>query len=417
MKKSAPPQSTAIPLPQDLEQLKAEVETALGEVRPAGSPNSHDEPRGLMLSSRTDGGRELPPYFLVYFVLVDLLGFFHMGQWEKTAWCVPIRFRGQLYAIEHRKMGLGIFAPTLDPQARMSAPPSHQAEADAVEICKLVKGAVKAAAPYFEWRALQAASTSQLNVTNKSSELFERYEHFRDESQRLAAASEEGMKKCREENEESSPFDPPSHRSIDQWLVARRASEEAKWNAQAAIEAYFSWTEHAFIHIAILQSRLRVGTEVAELAGAEWKTKFKAALDISDNETKGHYDRLLDIRAQLRNFLAHGAFGKKGEAFHFHSGAGAVPLLLTDDLRRRYVLTSGPAFDETYALQEIEKFTAHLWTGARLPARKYIFSHLPAILSLATDGTYRKSMRSEVAMDRLVKRLTSSFDDARNMDW
>lgn len=299
----------------------------------------------------------------------------------------------------------------------MSAPPSEEAEADAVEICELVRAAVAAATPYFEWRALQAASTSQLNVLNKSSELFDRFEHFRGEFQRLAEASQEARRAARTESEGTSAFDPPSRRSIDHWLAARRISMESRWSAQAAIEAYFSWTEHAFIHIAILQGRLRVGTDVAEIAAADWKAKFKVALDLTNTETKKHYDVLLDIRAQLRNFLAHGAFGKNGEAFLFHSGAGAVPLLLTDDQRHRYALTSNPAFDETWALRAIEDFTTHLWTGQRLHARRYIFSNLPTILSLAADGTYERSMRSEAAMDSLVERLTHSFDAALDMDW
>ena len=87
------------------------------------------------------------------------------------------------------------------------------------------------------------------------------------------------------------------------------------WYALAAIEAFFSWTEHAFIHLAILQGKLTVGTQVAELAEDNWNAKFKAALDISDKETKEHYDKLLDLRAQVRNFVAHGAFGKEGKHF------------------------------------------------------------------------------------------------------
>jgi hypothetical protein len=77
---------------------------ALGALEPAGAPKSEVETRGLMLSSRTDGGRNLPAYYLVYFLLVDLLGFPNLGQWEKVAWTVPVRYYGRLYGIEHRKM-------------------------------------------------------------------------------------------------------------------------------------------------------------------------------------------------------------------------------------------------------------------------------------------------------------------------
>jgi hypothetical protein len=45
----------------------------------------------------------------------------------------------------------------------------------------------------------------------------------------------------------------------------------------AAIDAFFSWTEHIFIHIAILNSSITTGEDFAALSGAEWNVKFKRA--------------------------------------------------------------------------------------------------------------------------------------------
>lgn len=396
----------------EMQRIREAALKVLGALEPAGPLKSDIETRGLMLSSRTNGGRALPEYYLVYFLLVDLLGFPNLGQWEKVAWTVPVRYRGRLYGIEHRKMGLGIFAPTLDPNARMNAPPSEEAEADAREIAALITKAVAVAQPYFEWRAEQAASISQLNVLNRSAWLFERYEFFRD---RFKALSQEAEQRKKEKNIKK--------KTLDDWTMVTTGTfpsyallKEAEWNAQAAVEAFFSWTEHAFIHLAILQGRLHSGEDVANLAEADWKTKFKSALDIADQETKKHYDSLLDLRAQLRNFMAHGAFGKRGEAFRFHSGAGAVPLLLTGLQKHRYSLTGKPAFDERLAIAEIEQFIDHLWSGSRLSARHYVFSSLPSILTLVGDGTYARAMQSEEDMKEFVEYLTYQFDNAANMD-
>ncbi len=366
-----------------------------------------------MLSSRTNGGRTLPEYYLVYFLLVDLLGFPNMGQWEKSAWNVPIRYRGRLYGVEHRKMGLGVFAPTLDPHARMSGPPTAEAEADAKEIAARITRAVKVAEPYFEWRAEQAASTSQLNVLNKSDWLFERYEFFRGRFESLTNEAEQRKNERNITKETLADGTAVTTGSFPSYSLRR----EAEWNAQAAVEAFFSWTEHAFIHLAILQGQLQSGDDVASLAEADWKAKFKAALDISDSETKKHYDNLLDLRAQLRNFMAHGAFGKRGEAFRFHSGAGAVPLLLTGSQKHRYSLTGKAAFDERWAITAIEQFIDHLWSGSRLPARHFVFSSLPSILTLVSDGTYARCMQSEDDMKEFVEHLAHQFDNAANMDW
>lgn len=394
------------------EKLRESALAALGELEPAGAPRSNEEGRGLILSVRTEAGRSLPSHFLVYFLLVDLLSFPSLGQWEKTAWAVPVRFRGRLYVIEHKKMGIGVFAPNLDPEARMSGRPSWQAEDDAAAIVALVKAAIAVAEPYFRWRAQQAISTSEINVVNNSRELFNRYSYFRDrfrdidrESQALAVH----MASQRE-----SPYSPVDQ---DRILSSVSLRKHLKWNAQAAIEAFFSWTEHVFIHIAILRGRVTLGTQVAELAEANWSTKFKAALDLEHGETKARYDKLLDIRAQVRNFVAHGAFGKEGQAFSFHSGAGAVPVLLTSNRDHPVSLTGRLAFNEASAVSEIERFLDNLWVGALAPARLYLFSELPSILSYTVDGTYTQAMTSEADMNGFVQHLTSRMEQAADMDW
>lgn len=400
-------------LPPAMQRVREAASKAISALEPAGAPNSQIEEKGLFLSSRTNGGRNLPPYYLVYFLFVDLLGFPNLGQWEKVAWSVPVRYRGRLYGIEHRKMGLGIFAPNLDPSARMSTTPSEEAEADARDIASLIKKGVATAEPYFEWRAEQAAVGAQLNVVNNSDWLFERYEFFRDRFEALSAEAELRKKEKNIKKKTLEDGTVMTSGSFPSFALRRKA----EWNAQAAVEAFFSWTEHAFIHLAILQGSLHSGEDVARMAEEDWKTKFKAALDVSNKQTKKHYDNLLDLRAQIRNFMAHGAFGKRGEAFRFHSGAGAVPVLLTGRQMHRYSLTGEPAFDEKWAIAEIETFIKHLWSGPRKPARHYLVSGLPSILTYVADGTYARAMESVDEMKEFVDHLTHQFDNAANMDW
>lgn len=408
-------QSTFSPqLPPELERVRNECLRALGQVKQAGLPEGAVESRGLILSSRTRASRELPAYYLIYFLLVDLLQYPHLGRLEKVAWVVPIRFEGRLYSIEHRKMGIGIFSPNLDPLATRSVTPTEQAERDSEAIARAIKLAVGMAQPYFGWRAAQAASTSDLNVTNVSGPLFERYVYFRDEHHRLTAQVETFKNRPAEKKADWTAGDTSDFGEV---MRAYENHRKSKWNAQAAIEAFFSWTEHVFIQLAILQGKLSLGSEVAELANADWKAKFKAALDLSDMETKQHYDVLLDLRAQIRNFMAHGAFGKRGEAFHFHSGAGAVPVLLSRGGQYGYSLAGDPSFDEKGAIEQIEAFVAHLWTGSREAAKPYIFSSLPTILSFVVNGKYAEAMTSKHDMSQLVGWLTRESDQAANMDY
>lgn len=54
--------------------------------------------------------------------------------------------------------------------------------------------------------------------------------------------------------------------------------------------------------------------------------KFKLAIDINSSSLKLFYDRLLILRKQVRNFVAHGAFGKDGQALEFHSSVGCATI-------------------------------------------------------------------------------------------
>lgn len=406
-------------LPPELIKVREIAKKALGSLVPAGDPKSDEEARGLMLSSRTEAGRGLPDYYLVYFLLVDLLGFSHVGPGEKSAWIVPVRIEGRLYGIEHAKSGLGVFAPTLEPSVTKSGRPTSEAEADAKKIVALIRRAVIAAEPYFVWRAEFAAKGIDLNVKNRSTWLFSRYQFFREQYLSLKTEREtaESERKADLEQRMSESTSISLRDALSLGFAGNAPADEAEWCAQAAIEAFFSWTEHVFIHLGILQGHVRTGEKVAELASFDWKAKFKVALNLSDPATKKHYDALMELRFQVRNFMAHGAFGKRGEAFDFHSGAGAVPVLLTGSQQHRFALSGNVAFAEAEAIAEIDRFIEHLWTDTRSPAQEYLASGIPTILSYANDGTYLKAMESESEMSSFLEHLQYQIDTAANMDF
>ena len=400
-------------LPPELLAVRDTVLSAMGDLVPAGPPASKEEAKSFLLSSWTKAGRNLPPYYLVHFLLIDLLRFPYLGQWEKTAWAVPVRLEGKLYGVEHRKMGIGVFAPNQNPLARSSGVATEDDESDAREIVQRIRRAVELASPYFEWRAQMAAKGRDINVVNTSAMLFQRYRFF---CEQFELKTSDSLLR-RDETTKVDDGLPGYKLRFAHMFPGIRLNEEAQWSAQAAIDAFFSWTEHVFIHLAVLQGCIQTGEEVAILAAADWKTKFRAALDINDIVTKSHYDNLLTLRTQIRNYMAHGAFGKRGEAFYFHSGAGAVPVLLTRSPAHRYSLTAGPEFDERSALQQIEAFITHLWSGSREPAREYVESAIPTVLTFASDGTYQSAMRSVDAMTELIKRQLAAQERAANMDW
>jgi hypothetical protein len=194
---------------------------------------------------------------------------------------------------------------------------------------------------------------------------------------------------------------------------------QSSWLGIAAIEAFFSWTEHVLIHLAILQGKIKTGEEVADLAEAEWAEKVKVAIGLDDPTVKALYDELLKIRRQIRNYMAHGAFGKHGEAFDFHSSAGAVPVNLTDpEGRDRFSIRFVPSFGEAAAIATAEVFIEKLWAGDLAPAKMYLQeASMPVILTYASDGTYESAMSSPESMEEFIDGLAHEMDDAANMDW
>lgn len=385
---------TAIALPIELERVRKKSMQVIHPIRPADEQSNADD-KFLFNAKRTKAGRGLPDYFLVYFLLVDLLRFPNLGQFEKIAWSIPIDFNGKAFLIEYRKFGVGVFA--------------HDAEAeetDAQQIVTLIQKGVKVAEPFFDWLAERAVEKSELNVINRSDLLYERYEYFL----RLYKA------------EINRGADGPSSEgevSRESLMKAYSATRDKKWLALAAIDSFFSWTEHVFIHLAILQGKITTGTEVADLAKADWEEKFKKSVGLEEPEIKPLYDDLLHIRRQLRNFMAHGAFGKRGEAFHFHSSTGAVPVFMPHKKgQQRFALSEQFGFNDDSSLKTIENFINLLWSGNRTPAKLYIQdADLPLILTSASDGTYSQAMQSVEDMQLHIDRINYLVDQAANMDW
>jgi hypothetical protein len=267
------------------------------------------------------------------------------------------------------------------------------------------------ARPYFDWRAEEAVKQSKLNVINRAGELFARYEFFAT----LYQTRRDEAERRRDEKVETRIGENASRISFPAYNLKR----EARWFALSAIECFFSWTEHIFIHLAVLHCRCSTGEQVAKLAAAEWATKYKAALDLSEPTTKKLYDELSVLRRQLRNFIAHGAFGKDGEAFDFHSTAGAVPVLLPYKRERSsFQFGQGVELVPDKAMALIRAFIDHLWSGSRAPAWIHIQHYeLPLILTKAASGEYALAMASTETMEEFARHEAELMDRYANMDF
>ncbi|RZA02885.1 MAG: hypothetical protein EOP47_05275 [Sphingobacteriaceae bacterium] len=388
---------------QEIAKLRADALKILSPIKPADENTKADE-KLLFTAQRSDAGRLLPQYFLVYFLFSDLLGFRNLGRFEKVAWSFPIDFEGQAYLIEHRKFGLGIFIQ------------NKENEDSAKIIANKITKAVKKIKPFYNHLAEEAVINSKLNIENNNQGLFSRYNYLRKlfDKQIALYIKNKDVVKTKEYFDKDGKF-----RSSSSSMVGFKYLHQANWLAISCIDAFYSWTEHLFIHLTIVGHQLSEGEQIIKLIEAEWKEKFRRAIPIQDKEIKLIYDELLTVRQQLRNFVAHGAFGKNGNAFHFHSKTGAVPVLLNhNQTKNRFSLSGSLSFNELAVMDLIDKFIKLLWEGPLKPAMYYTQKlGLPTILTLAKNGQYEMAMSDFSIMEHFAEHISREIDNAANMDW
>lgn len=385
------------------------TERALNEIRPIKPASlSQEQWRQVAVQSlRTDYGNRLPEYYLVYMLLVDLLRFDAFGPFDKVAWSIPIEFDGRVYLVEHRQRGLGVFAPRFP-----------DAELQVAKILRRISNAISTAEPYFRWRARRAIENSQVSVTNLSSRLYDRYCFFL-EQYRL---------KCREAEENAGRVERTYYRNgiIGESYPEVQLRREIEWLAFSVIDSFFSWSEHIFVHLAILRGKCTTAAEVEELMTAgDWSHKFEKALDKADHDVTRYHGDLVEMRRMFRNFAAHGAFGTNREGFVFYSGAGAVPMTLSHlDGEHSYHFggefdhfRSGVSFVGQEQVELMEDFIEFIRSGPLAPAWIYLDAGLSPSLLAAERNRLYSAMESEDAMDRLVEVESYFMDKYANMEY
>lgn len=351
--------------------------------------------------SKIDGN--LLSYYLVYFLFVDLLNFYFIGKDEKVAWTIPFKFKDKYFVFEHRKLGFGIFYED-----------SSTGENYSHEIFKIVNKAIKSATLFYKFIASEAVNKSELNVKNQCKSLFDRFKYFHE-------LYDEKLKKYNDLKDSVEKKEEKVNGGILTRYIypSKQIYKEAEWLLISTIEAFFSWSEHTFIHLAIISREISNGDEISKLATTEWQEKYKVAITLSDSSKKNYYDKLIEVRKQIRNYIAHGSFGKNGEAYQFHSPIGAVPVRLVIE-NKIYDYTIGDNDKSGYneALKIIDAFLDYIYNSELNLALFYLHeSQLPTIMTFSKNGFYKSAMNSKSEMEKFIKYWKGQFDYNANMDW
>jgi hypothetical protein len=377
--------------------LEKTREYALRAIAPLEKPHSVKSGSGNLKVFK-----EIPhsEYYLIFLLLVDLLGFKYSGPGEKVAYIIPVEFEGATYSIVYAKFGMKIeYFDGGEAEAAYAA---------------LVRG-IRAAKPYYLWRAEQASESSDLNLISKCPQLWNKYIFLKDQSESLMRkfAAEKDEVEIKENFNADGSF---SWSSI--FYPAYEFHRQSIWLQEAAVDAFFAWSEQALVHMAVLMGKLTTGKDIAELLKREFGEKCKLVLDLSDVDDKKSYDDILELRVQLRNFVAHGSFGKDGSTFQFHSRVGAVPLRILDGgPQTSFSFGTDRTRDWESDYARIDSFLSRLWSSGRQPAKLYLETGFPCVLTHTTNGIYQLAMQSEKEMQNFIEYMSKELDDAANMDF
>jgi len=339
-------------------------------------------------------------YYLIFLMLVDLLDFHYWGPGEKVAYIIPVEYDGKPHSIVYGKFGMSI---------------EFGEGGDGAAVYKALRKGMRATKPYYLWRAEQASNTSNLNLLSKCPKLWEKYEYLKSQSIDLMGKFEDNKEIFVTENgyDDEGKF----RWSTTTW-PAYEYKRQSIWLHEAAVDAFFAWCEQSLVHIAVLMGRLTNGREIAQLLHQEFGEKCRLVFDLNYPPDKAVYDNILKLRIELRNYIAHGSFGKDGSTFQFHSKVGAVPLNIVDSgTSSSFSFSESVSRDWEHDYERIDRFVEQLWSGVRLPAKQYVESGLPCVLTYATDGIYQRAMQSEEEMSQLIEYLSMRMDNAANMDF
>lgn len=345
------------------------------------------------LGEMTPAGFPLPSLILVG--LTQLLGLSAYGPEEKLRWGVAFEFSGGAFAFEFRKFGLRLLCE----EGNLDSPMLR-------ELVGRTRGLTDVVENYLTSELVPAQiANGSVTVPNLHFQLTERYRFLRNEAENAyrRPPPKPEIEKSEHGTTTTHDFDRPTR--------------EGGALATAAVDAYFSRLEHVFVLAAAFYPAALSGGLHA-LLSAGWSERAKAVLDLGDRVTKGLYDRLVDIREDWRNPVAHGGFHVGNASLYFHlPGIGALPARLrrTPAGVKVGFRLGVESFDSI--CRTFDEFDEHLSTGPLRFGLLWAESGLDVAFDAASLAKYRAATSSEQRFAALVEGESRLHDMHANMDY
>ena len=337
------------------------------------------------------------------FVLKDIIGCDDFGRGEKLAWEYALRYEGVPMTLAFQKFGMRAYIDI----ERIDEP-------GAVDMASRLALTIGRALPLLRKTVLSAIADEQIsrgeiNVDNHLPRLKRQYEHFRNlSSASLLAAS------VAEPIREEQPGPP---RTISVRLPSIELEQQAGYESNAALSAFFSMLEHLLLIEFLLSGREADGGRLGTFLASGWKAKFKYVMDLEDPQTKVQYDKLAEIHDQARNRSVHGGVHSDGTDFNFLlPGVGPVSAHLVISGRKRTYRWSSKTTASSVqdVLDEVGGWLENRPLG---PAITYGESGLPLFFGSGLRNELVEARRDPASLLTIIENLRTWLDNSANMDW
>ncbi|UXH44431.1 hypothetical protein N5C46_22910 [Rossellomorea vietnamensis] len=336
--------------------------------------------KGIIIDSYTAKYMDvnLPSSYMVFFMFAYLKKFeYEYKPIEKVLYEIPFRFRGVQFLFTDRKFGLRLFAVTDDEQIIK-------------DFFKKVNSAVKIVERMMNPLLKEIVNQGNITFNNQIHFFYERYQYFRHK----VIEDKEG----------------PIKENVK--------LKEMFFNAQAMLDAYFSYQEHLMILLLPFSKIEDSKSTIAELISKDWSTKFIEVFKTNtDNKMKSYFEKLKSLKERHRNKYAHGGFEKdNGSLYANVEGLGYIPVKVKK--HNSFSILDIDKIGFTEMCDKIDEFESYLSNESdwRRPI-KLLKSGLDIYFDLEHIKQYRDAIESDENLERYIDFQFEKLDREANMEW
>jgi hypothetical protein len=386
--------------PSDIERVKTKLSKAL-----KGFENGPPDPSyPYRVWTRKPEPKLFPVPELVLFALRDIMGFRSAGVGEKVRWSVYAQVNGEPLTFELYKFGF-----VIGHRERTSTALLERVE-------KQLSSSLRFLEPMLSACAKAQIYDGNLTVVNRIAVFDNRYRYFRELADKAFLPAEHDRSPTTDRVE--GPILGDMSRRLNEYLGR---SEEGYFASGAMVDAYFSRLEH---HVLLL--RAFVGRSLEEggfkrFLEMTWNERLR---EVVGNEPGKKWGRLLgklrEVKATIRNPLAHGGIENDDGAFYFHMPrVGAIPGNLSRH-RGRLQTSFFPIAELEHAeicnlFDEIDVFLAE--GQLKLPS-EFIRAGLDAQFDEKGLARFAAALADgPEAVEALISKLSREWERHANMDY